>query len=82
MNREDTRDDYAIRAAVEAQARMPDSDSVASVQRPFAMLTEAEVFGEDFMEWKRDMISSLDQLDEIFKEKFGMTMDEAAKRRQ
>jgi hypothetical protein len=34
MSREDTWDDYAVRAAVEVQARMSDSDSIASELTP------------------------------------------------
>jgi hypothetical protein len=81
MDRDDVLDDYAVRQEVEAQAYLPDPDSVASEQ-PFAMLTEAELFGEDFMEWKRDTIAACDQLDAIFKERFGITVDEAVRRLQ
>jgi hypothetical protein len=75
MSRADTHDDYAIRAAVEGQAHVTDADSIAS-QLPLAMLTEADLLGEDFAEWKRRTLAELDEVDAIFKEKFGMTTDE------
>jgi len=50
--------------------------------RELATLTEAELFGKDFMEWKRDVTAACDQLNAMFKKRFGMTLDEAWKRMQ
>jgi hypothetical protein len=81
----DTYDDYMVRAAVEAQASMPDPESVASVQPESTQfefeellptLTEAEVFGEDFLEFKRYVDETSALLDAALKKEFGMTSDE------
>jgi hypothetical protein len=64
MSRADIWDDYAVREAVEAQACIPDPDSIAS-----------SVIEEGLLEWER----GLDQVDAIFKEEFGMTTDEVWK---
>jgi hypothetical protein len=45
-------------------------------------LTEAELFGQEFMEWKRKMIADLAKVDAIFKKHLGMTTDELWKHMQ
>lgn len=50
-------------------------------KRP-ATLTEVELFGKDFMKWKREVTADLAKVDAIFKKHFGMTTDELWKHMQ